>query len=106
MALIGNWDARNRESSWLAPLFQISPDDLDDVFRRFVRGLRIPGHVIADVIFEQLSHQAVDGAASGRQSLENIGARRVLFQRPLNGLQLPYNFFGAVEKIQFFAGEM
>jgi hypothetical protein len=106
MAFIGNWDARNRTSSWLAPLLQISPDDLDDVFRRFVRGLRIPGHVIADVILEKLSHQAVDRAACGGQSLENIGARGVLFQSPLNGLQLPYNFFGAVEEIEFCAREM
>jgi hypothetical protein len=64
------------------------------------------GHVIADVIFEKLTHQAVDCATRGGEALKNIGARGILFQGALDRFQLSDNFFRAVQEIEFFAGEV
>ena len=59
-------------------LFQIAPDDVDQLLRclgliRF--GIEIRIHdVEADVVLENLRHQPVDRAATGRQLLEDLGA--------------------------------
>jgi len=59
--------------------------------------------VVADVVFQQLGHEAVDGAARGGEALEGFGTRVVLVQGAQNTLKLPDDFLDAVDQVQFFA---
>jgi len=58
--------------------------------------------VVADVVFHQLSHQAVDGSSSGRQPLKDIRALFVIVKGAQGSFQLADDFFGAIDKVQFF----
>ena len=60
--------------------------------------------MVADVVFHQLSHQAVDGPAGGGQALQHFRALFVIIQGPENSLELADDFFGAVYQINFFRG--
>jgi hypothetical protein len=60
--------------------------------------------VIADVILEQLSHQAVDCPSRCGEPLKNIGTRCVLFQGTLDGFELTNDLFCPVQEIELFAG--
>lgn len=42
------------------------------VLSGFLCGLRVLGHVIANVVFEELAHQAVDGAARSGEALKDV----------------------------------
>jgi hypothetical protein len=84
-------------------LFQIRPDDFDEIVGGFFRGFRFPRHVIADVILHQFAHEAVDGAAGGGEALQDLGAGFVLIQGAPDGFELPYDFLGAGYQIQFFS---
>jgi len=63
----------------------------------------MPGHVVADVVFHEFGHEAVNGAASGGKPLQGVGARFVLVEGAQDAFQLADNFLGAVDEIQFFA---
>lgn len=60
-------------------------------------------HVIADVVFHQLSHKAIDSAASGGEALEDVGAGFIGVEGAQNAFELADNFFGAIDEIEFFA---
>lgn len=51
-------------------------NDLDEVLGRFCCGLSFAIHVIANVVFHEFGHEAVDGSARGGEALEHVGARR------------------------------
>ncbi len=87
-------------------LFQVSSDNGDEIACRFFRRFGIPGHMVADVVFHQFSHQTVDGPASGGQALQHFRALLVIIQSPENSLELADDFFGAVYQINFFRGAM
>ena len=76
---------------------------MDDIVSGFLRGLGIARHVVADVIFHEFGHEAVDGAASGREALEGFGARLVLVEGAQDAFELADDFLGAVDEVQFFA---
>jgi len=76
---------------------------VDDIVGGFFRGFGIARHVVADVVFHQLGHEAVDGAARGGKALEGFGARVVLVVGAQDALELPDGLLGAVYEIQFFA---
>ena len=59
--------------------------------------------MIADVVLHQLGHEAVDGAARGGQALEGVRARLIVVQSTKNTFELPDDFLGAVDQVQFFA---
>jgi hypothetical protein len=62
-------------------------------------GLQIPWHVVADVVFHEFSHQAIDGAAGGGKTLQNIGARLLLIQSAKNAFQLSDHLLGAINEV-------
>lgn len=86
--------------------FQIGMYDLDEVFGGLGGGLRVPGHVIADVVFHQLAHEAIDGPANGGEALEDFGARLVLTEGATNAFELADHLLGAIQKVQFIARYM
>lgn len=59
--------------------------------------------MIADVILEQLTHQAIDGTPHGREPLEHVRARCILVEGALDRFELSHYFFGAIQQIQFFS---
>ena len=68
-------DTENREQRRIHFfLLQIRADDLNDVVSGLGGRLGFSRHVIADVVFHQLGHEAVDGAASGSEALRRFGA--------------------------------
>jgi hypothetical protein len=87
-------------------LLQVGADDFDEVIGGLFGGLRLPGHVIADVVFHEFAHKAVDGAAGGREALKDVGAVGVFLECPLNGFELADDFLGASDEVEFFATEV
>lgn len=55
-------------------------------------------HVLADVIFEDFGHEAVDAAAHVGEEHEDVGAVGVAGERALDGVDLAANAFNASEK--------
>jgi hypothetical protein len=45
-------------------------------------------NVLADMILHHLAHKAVDGAANGRDELQDVGAPDLLIERALDRLDL------------------
>jgi hypothetical protein len=76
-------------------LLEISSHNFDHIFRGFLTGFGIPGHVVADVIFQKFAHQTIDGTASRREPLKNIRALLVFIEPAQNAFQLSDDFFGA-----------
>jgi hypothetical protein len=72
---------------------QIGANDLNDIVGSFAGGLGVARHVVADVVFHQLRHQAIDGAVGGRKTLQNVVARILLIQGAKNAFQLPDYLF-------------
>src|ERR1700676_2911491 len=99
-----------KKLSWQKSLwrrsFQVSPDNLDQVVGGIFRGLCVSRHVIADVVFHQFGHQAVDGSLRCRQAMQDLGAGFVFVQRALHGLQLTDDLFGSIDQVEFFSGYM
>lgn len=60
-------------------------------------------HVIADVIFHELTHKAIDGAACRGKALEHISARFVGVESAQNAVELTNYFLGAVNEVEFFS---
>jgi len=87
----------------LFSLFQIGADDLDDIVGSFFGGFGVAGHVVADVIFHKFGHQAIDGAARGGETLEDIRAAFVFVQGAQDAFELADDFLGAIEEVQFFS---
>ena len=77
-------------------LLQISAHDLNNVVRGFLGRLGSARHMIADMVLEKFTHQAVDCPARGRQTLEDLRARRVLLQGALDRRELPHDFLRAI----------
>ena len=63
----------------------------------------MPVHVVADMVFHQFRHQAVDRAPRGGQAMKNLRAVLVLVERALHRFQLANHFFRAIDQIQFFS---
>ena len=86
--------------------FEVGADDLNDIVGGFFGRLRIARHVIADVVFHQFGHEAIDGAASGGEALERVGARFIFVEGAKNAFELADDFLGAVDEVEFFARSM
>ena len=80
-------------------LFQVRPDNIDDVLGSLFSGFRVPRHVVADVVLHQLPHQAIDGAADGGQALQDVRTGSVFVQGALNGFQLAQNLLGPIQQV-------
>jgi hypothetical protein len=77
-------------------LFQVGADNGDEIICRFFRRLGIPGHMVADMILHQFSHQAIDGSAGSGQALQHFRALFVIIQGPVYSFELANDFLGAV----------
>jgi hypothetical protein len=77
-------------------LFQVSADNGDEIVCRFFRRLGISGHMIADVILLQFSHQTIDGSTGGGQALQHFRTLLVIIQGPEYSFELADDFLGAV----------
>jgi hypothetical protein len=95
-----------RERRLSSSSFQVAADNLNDIVGGFFRRFGIARHVIADMVFHQFGHQAVDGAASGGEALECVGARLIFMECAKNAFELPDDFLGAVDQIQLFSRSM
>jgi len=84
-------------------LLEVSADDLDDIVGGFFRGLGIARHVVADVVFHQFAHEAVDGAARGREALEDIRAGIIFIEGAQDAFELADDLLSTVDEVQFFA---
>jgi len=82
--------------------FEIGTNDLDNVLSSFFRGLGFARHVIANMVFHELSHKAVDGTTGGGETLKNLRAARVLFEGTLDSFELSDDLLAAINEIQFF----
>jgi len=87
-------------------LLQIGADDLNHVLRGLLRGFGILWHVVEDVVFHEFSHQAVDRATSSSETPKNLGALLIAVQALLYRLELPDDFLGPINQIQFFSRRM
>jgi hypothetical protein len=66
-------------------------DQVDEVLGyllRGERGLARLHHVLADVVFEDLGHEAVDAAADVGEEHEDIGAIGIAAEGALDGIDL------------------
>jgi hypothetical protein len=86
--------------------FKVRSNDLDNVVGGFLGRSGIAGHVVSDVVFHQFGHEAVDGAASGGETLKSVGARLVFIEGAEDAFELANDFLGAIEEVEFFAGGM
>lgn len=84
-------------------LFEVGADDVDDIVGSFLGGFGVAGHVVADMVFHEFRHEAVDGAASGGEALESLGARFMLVEGAQDAFELADDFLGAVDEVEFFA---
>jgi hypothetical protein len=99
---IENWNERRISPSSL----EVGANDLDNVVGGFLGRSGIAGHMVSDVVFHQFGHEAVDGAASGGEALESVGARLVFIEGAEDTFELANNFLGAIDEVEFFAGGM
>jgi hypothetical protein len=88
------------------PLFQISPQRLNQIVRRlslFIArgGLRIQ-HMKANVSFDHLRHERIHRAAAGGNVMQHLGAFSLLVDRPLDGLNLPPDSSYAIQQFLLF----
>jgi len=81
-----------------ADLFEVSSDNFDDVLGRFFGRFGILGHVIAVMVFQEFSHQGVDGAPG-----EDIRAPFVIVQAAEEAFQLADDFPDAIDEIRLFS---
>jgi len=63
---------------------------VDDIVGSRFRGFGIARHVVADVVFDQLGHEAVDGAAGGGETLEDIRAGTIFARRTLSSCPMTF----------------
>jgi hypothetical protein len=86
------------------PLFQIRPDEINQIFRKLSRRRGIlfrRQHVKANVIFQHLGHQAIDPSSDVCQEHQNIRAVIARRQRSLNGIHLPAYSSNAGDQFRF-----
>jgi len=62
--------------------------------------------MVADVIFHQFGHEGVDGAASGGEALEDVGAVLFVIEAAQDTFELADDFLGAVDEVEFFSGSV
>jgi hypothetical protein len=63
-------------------------------------------HVVADVIFHEFTHEAIDSASGCGKPLQHIGARFIGVEGAQNTFELTDHLFTAIDEIEFFAGCM
>lgn len=56
-----------------------------------------------DVILHQFTHEAVNGAANGGQTLQDIGAVGIFFEGTQHRFELSNNFLRSINQFKFFA---
>jgi hypothetical protein len=91
---------RDGSTLWTA-LFEVGADEVDEVLGYFLRGERGAAglhHVLTDVVFEDLGHEAVDTAADVGEEHEDIGAVGVAAEGALDGVDLTADALDAGEE--------
>jgi hypothetical protein len=81
-------------------------NDLDEFFgRKHLRSLA-PGawidHVFANMVFDQLGDESVQGAAAGSCLLEDISALIIRVEGSFDRLELTAQAFDAIQQLGFF----
>jgi hypothetical protein len=88
---------------FLSALLQVGADNGDEIVCRFLGRLGMPGHMVADVILHQFSHEAIDGSAGSSEALQHLRALFVIIQGPVYRFELADDFLCAVNQIYFFS---
>ena len=91
---------------FVGPSLEVSADDLNHVLGGFLCRFRILWHMVEDVVFHEFRHQTVDRTTGGCETVENLGALRIVIQRLEDRLELPDDLFGSIHQVQFFSGSM
>ena len=81
------------------PLFQVATHDANQIVHSFFGRFAFSRHMVANVVFHEFSHEAVDGSPCRRKPLKNVRALFVIIERTQNGLQLPDDLFCPVDKV-------
>jgi hypothetical protein len=87
-------------------LLQVGSHNVNDVGGCFFRRFRIARHVVSDVVFHQLAHEAIDRTAGCGQALQRFGARLVFVECAKHAFELANDFLGAGDEIELFARGM
>jgi len=85
------------------PLFQVAAHDADKIMDSFFRRLAVSRHMVANVVFHEFGHEAVDGSPRSRKPLKHISALFVIVKSAQSGLQLPDDLLCPVDEVQLFA---
>jgi len=59
--------------------------------------------VVADVVFHELAHEAVDRATRGGEALEDIRAGIVFIEGAQDAFELADDLLSTIDEVQFFA---
>jgi hypothetical protein len=91
--------AGRRAGGLCGGLFEIGADEVDEFFAEVGRegDAAVLEQVQADVVLEDLGHDAVDAAADGGEKHEDVGAVLVLGEGALDGVHLATDAFDAVQ---------
>jgi hypothetical protein len=90
-------------SEWLA-LFKVCADNCDEIVCGFLRRPGIAGHMVADVVLHQFSHQTIDRSPGSGQALQHFRALFVVIQGSEHSFELADDFFCAVYQVYLFGG--
>lgn len=84
-------------------------DDLDELVGRATRRLFVGvgiDEMGADVVLQYDGEEPVHCPAAARDLLQHVGASLLLFERPLDGFDLPLDATNPVEQLLLFANRM
>jgi hypothetical protein len=56
----------------LRPLFQVGAHDADVIVGSFFRRFAVSWHMVANVVFHEFGHEAVDGSPGSREPLKDV----------------------------------
>ena len=94
------------ERRYLRPLFQVGAHDADQIVGSFFRRFAVSRHMVANVVFHELGHEAVDRSSGSREPLKDVCTLFVIVESAQNGFQLPDDFLCPVDKVQLFSRGM
>ena len=70
------------------PLFQVATHDANQIIGSLFRRLALSRHMVANVVFLEFGHEAVDGSSGCREPLKDVCALFIVIEGAQNSLQL------------------
>ena len=93
-------NGRNKPGElWAVTAISGSTDDADQILRSFFGRLTVSRHMVANVVFHECGHEAVDGSSCRREPLEDVPALFVIVESTRIAFSCPMTFFVRVISI-------